>query len=490
MIFSPHERNHLPASCFWLDTSNCVLAMRLLASLPTLLLLLSSSSSHLTGFRVLLLVLFSSSRCCCYGFITTPSSLSSAVASQSFCRRGSDCGGASPFIVAVPQQRQSRGRLCLVPFPSSLQIRQSGCARNTHRNSNPNVGNGEESNNIPIRNNNNQKKNWINLPSLLQRLSWFTPLWTVLAAAVGLHFPDVLGPTSLGSVTVVSRSLFVLMLSMALNTTAQEFVRACKSPFILMLNAACCFGLMPLFAISVARVLHCTTAQTTGTILLGCVCGGQASNLFTLLAGGDVSLSVVCTLSTTLLGVVFTPLLVQSLGSFATGYSSAVVVDGWAVLKSVVSLVMGPLVLGIGLGQVAPRTVEKVSNVTPLVGIGATLLLVAGGAANAAAGATAAGVSGWKNAKTLGASILLPMAGGAASLLVTLHLQPTQRRAVVMEVLSKSPTLAYVLSRKHFSDAAVSSVPAASMVTLAVIGALVASLWRLIPLPSSLVQEG
>ena len=350
------------------------------------------------------------------------------------------------------------------------------------------MGDKDDSSVLPVRN--ERIKNLIDIRRLLQRLSWFTPLWTVLAAAVGLRYSDLLGPTTLGSVTVVSRSLFVLMLSMALNTTAQEFVRACKSPFILILNAACCFGLMPLLAILVARVLHCNAAQTTGTILLGCVCGGQASNLFTLLAGGDVSLSVVCTLSTTLLGVVATPLLVQSLG-FAMGFSSAVVVDGWAVLKSVVSLVMGPLIFGIGLGQMAPRTVEKVSNVTPLVGIGATLLLVAGGAANAAAGATAtvAGVTGWRNAKTLGVSILLPLAGGAVALLFTQHLQPTQRRAVVMEVLSKSPTLAYVLARKHFSDAAVSSAPAASMVTLAIIGAAVASLWRLIPLPSSLVQQ-
>jgi predicted Na+-dependent transporter len=31
--------------------------------------------------------------------------------------------------------------------------------------------------------------------------------------------------------------------------------------------------------------------------LLGSVSGGQASNLFTLLAGGDVALSIVCTVS-------------------------------------------------------------------------------------------------------------------------------------------------------------------------------------------------
>ena len=39
-----------------------------------------------------------------------------------------------------------------------------------------------------------------------------------------------------------------------------------------------------------------------GLLLLGCVSGGQASNLCALLGGGDAALSVVLTTSTTLLG--------------------------------------------------------------------------------------------------------------------------------------------------------------------------------------------
>jgi BASS family bile acid:Na+ symporter len=50
---------------------------------------------------------------------------------------------------------------------------------------------------------------------------------------------------------------------------------------------------------------------------------------------------------------------------------------------------------------------------------------------------------------------------------------------LVVETLSKSPTLAYVLALKHFGRSA-ASIPAAGMVSLAVIGALVASLWSII----------
>ena len=55
----------------------------------------------------------------------------------------------------------------------------------------------------------------------------------------------------------------------------------------------------------------------------------------------------------------------------------------------------------------------------------------------------------------------------------------TTKRALVIETLSKSPTLAYVLACQHFGQAS-GTVPAAATVTLAILGALVASLWSIL----------
>jgi BASS family bile acid:Na+ symporter len=352
-------------------------------------------------------------------------------------------------------------------------------------------------------NNNNSNNN----NKQMQRFTLLTPLWTVIAAIIGLRYSNIVGPT-LGSVSVVSRSLFVLMFAMALSTTPDEFSKACrKSPGILAVNAACCFGLMPCLAVLVARSpLLNNPSQRIGTVLLGCVSGGQASNLFALLAGGDVSLSVVCTLSTTLLGVLATPLLVKSLlllllnnvggVSSASSAMDVVVVDGMAVLRSVVSLVLSPLLLGLGMGRLAPKLVAKTKRFCPLVGIGATLLLVAGGAANSRkslfVGGGASSSSSSLLLRPILASIALPLVGGAAALLVSRIVgirEEATKRTFVVEVLSKSPTLAYVLARKHFDDAA-ASVPAAAMVTLAVVGSLVASIWSLMPPPPPAVVSG
>jgi len=303
-----------------------------------------------------------------------------------------------------------------------------------------------------------------------QAFSLYTPLWTLLAALSGVLRPDIVA-TAVGSLGFMQRCVAVLMLSMGLTITPLDIKAALLKPTVILTNAVFCFGLMPFLGIILSQVFSFTSSQTTGIVLLGSVSGGQASNLFALLAGGDVALSVICTISTTLLGVLLTPFLVK----FLIGY--AVVVNGVEVLKSVASLVLLPLFFGLGLSQLIPQVIGKISPVCPLLGICATLLLVAGGAANSAASI---------NFATILISCLLPVLGGTLALLLS-HLtsmSESSRRTLVVETLSKSPTLAYVLAVKHFGEAA-SAIPAASMVSLAFIGAITASLWsRFSPLAS------
>eukprot|EP00957_Ditylum_brightwellii_P198071 15090440-Ditylum_brightwellii.AAC.1 len=221
-------------------------------------------------------------------------------------------------------------------------------------------------------------------------------------------------------------------------------------------------------------------ALKTGLILLGSVSGGQASNLFALLAGGDAALSVTFTLFTTILGAVATPAII---GCLLGGGGGAVAVDVVGVLRSVMSLAIIPLLLGLSTSRIAPKFVEnKIRPLCPIVGIIATLCLVTG----AAAGSSKLLLS---EPTTVGYAILvstlLPIVGGLASLAIArpiLHLKEHVTRTLVVETLSKSPTLAYVLALRHFGAGA-AIVPAAAMVTLAVVGAAVASVWSMIPVP-------
>ena len=293
------------------------------------------------------------------------------------------------------------------------------------------------------------------------------PLWTTLAATAGLLRPETIGPT-LGSLPAVSTSLSVLMLAMGLTTSPRD-VRSSLSKHrpVLLLNAMCCFILMPLLAMAISQMLPgCSPQVAAGTIILGSVGGGQASNLFALLAGGNVSLSVVCTLSTTLLGVVATPLVIGIL------LGKSIPMDGMAVLQSTARLVLAPLCAGIALNGLFPSLQKRIP--TANAGVIAMILLCAGGAANSAASLLNSTL--WKSA--VACSILLPVVGGAVALAlaIVLKIEETSKRTLVVEVLSKSPTVAYVIALRHF-DAATAAVPAAGMVSLAILGALVASIW-------------
>ncbi len=320
----------------------------------------------------------------------------------------------------------------------------------------------------------------------------FAPLWTVLAATLGITKSKILSP-SLGSLAVMQPSLAFLMLCMGLTITAGEVRHAVRKPHVLLLNAVLCFGMMPLLASTIARVGGFDAGHTAGIILLGSVGGGQASNLFTLLAGGDVALSVVCTMTTTLLGVIATPLLIRCM------LGCVVSVNAMSVVRSVASLVLIPLSLGLSLGRIAPHRVQKLRGIFPSLGLFATLILVTGGAANAASSGIfgTMAMAGMTTTKTVAmttigrtmdwtaitASCLLACLGGGIAWILSNILTPNMsekcRRMLVMETLSKSPTLAYVLAEKHFGRTA-AAIPAVAMVSLAVIGAALASLWTIL----------
>jgi predicted Na+-dependent transporter len=76
-----------------------------------------------------------------------------------------------------------------------------------------------------------------------------------------------------------------------------------------MLNFIACYAMMPLLALGIAKAAGLSDPLVAGCVLIGSINGGQASNLCTYIAKGDVALSVIMTTATTV-GVTFmTPLL-------------------------------------------------------------------------------------------------------------------------------------------------------------------------------------
>ena len=129
------------------------------------------------------------------------------------------------------------------------------------------------------------------------------------------------------------------MLSMGITLTVDDFKRVLQRPGVMIAGFIGCYGLMPAMALGLSKVLGLPATMTAGMVLVGSINGGQASNLCTYIAKGDVALSVLMTTVTTLGAIVMTPLICKVL------LGAIVPVDAVGVAISTIQVVLVPIVL-------------------------------------------------------------------------------------------------------------------------------------------------
>ncbi|XP_042325601.1 sodium/bile acid cotransporter 4 [Sceloporus undulatus] len=81
-----------------------------------------------------------------------------------------------------------------------------------------------------------------------------------------------------------------------------------RRPWGCLLALLCQFGLMPLLAFLLALLFCLDEVAAVALLLCGCCPGGNLSILMTLLVDGDMNLSIIMTISSTLLALILMPL--------------------------------------------------------------------------------------------------------------------------------------------------------------------------------------
>merc|ERR1719453_2078515 len=148
-----------------------------------------------------------------------------------------------------------------------------------------------------------------------------------------------------------------------------------------------CYGLMPAMALGLSKAFGLTPALTAGMVLVGSINGGQASNLCTYIAKGDVALSVMMTTVTTLGAIFMTPLICKLL------LGAIVPVDAVGVAISTIQVVLVPIIVGMLANYKFPKTVKNIEPFSPVVGVLSTCILVGSAVAQCAEPIKAAGLS-------------------------------------------------------------------------------------------------
>lgn len=264
----------------------------------------------------------------------------------------------------------------------------------------------------------------------------------------------------------------VLMLAMGLSLTTEDFKKCASNPVPILLGFVCQYSVLPILAVVISKLMNLPPAFATGLILLGCCPGGQASNVATYVARGDVALSVLMTAASTVAATVMTP----TLTSWLAG--AYIPVDGWGLFKSTMQLVLLPTVMGLAANELFKKQVNFIRPIMPLVALALTVVLCAVPVAQVADVLRASGMAACTPV------ILLHSFGYLLGYALPRGMGFNEKtsRTVSIETGMQSAAMGYALSTKHFPDVLVAVPSSVSIVFMVWLGAALAVVWRMIPI--------
>ena len=180
-------------------------------------------------------------------------------------------------------------------------------------------------------------------------LSDYTSIVVIAIAVVTFFVPGMMSWVNhklfvdFASNKFTSQSIIIgiIMFSMGLTLTTQDFKILAKRPFDICVGAIAQYLIMPFLAFGITKVLGLSDAIGLGLILVGCCPGGVSSNIMSYLCGGDVAFSVGMTTVSTLLSPFMTPLLVSLLAS-----GTHISIKALPMFVSIVETVILPVAVG------------------------------------------------------------------------------------------------------------------------------------------------
>ncbi|XP_062083837.1 sodium/pyruvate cotransporter BASS2, chloroplastic-like [Humulus lupulus] len=334
------------------------------------------------------------------------------------------------------------------------------------------------------------KPRWENILSTVASLY---PFYVTVGGVVACLKPSTFawfvktGPTS------YTLSLGLIMLAMGLTLELKDLLSLFRQrPLSILFGCVAQYTIMPAFAAIISRILGLSPSLSVGLILLGCCPGGTASNVVTLIAQGDVPLSIVMTVCTTFGAVILTPLLTKVLAG------TYVPVDAAKLSLSTLQVVVAPILFGSYLQSTFPGVVKAVTPFAPLFAVLAASLL--------ACSVFSENVIRLKSS-FLSASLTSDMSlmdrlnvllsgelGAVILSVLLLHFlgffvgyisaalggfRERKRRAISIEVGMQNSSLGVVLATSHFTTSPMVALPPAiSAVIMNIMGSSLGFFWR------------
>ncbi|BAJ02831.1 bile acid:sodium symporter family protein [Shewanella violacea] len=201
---------------------------------------------------------------------------------------------------------------------------------------------------------------------MLENINRFFPVLALVGAVTAYVMPQWFTDLKF----LIVPLLIIIMLSMGLTLSLDDFSRALKQKRAVLLGLMLQFSIMPMSALLISLALGLDRDMVIGMVLVGSVAGGTASNVVCYLAKGDVALSITMTALSTLAGVLLTPLIINLL------LGQMIDIPLGAMLISLVKIVLIPVAVGVLVNHLFRSHISKITPILPLVSILAIVMAI------------------------------------------------------------------------------------------------------------------
>lgn len=165
---------------------------------------------------------------------------------------------------------------------------------------------------------------------------------------------------------VIPGSLALIMLGMGLTLKVEDFTRIARYPKAVLGGLVGQIVMLPALAFAMAVGLDLEPLLAVGIMLIALSPGGAVSNLFTLLAKGNVALAVTLTAMSSLLGVVTIPYLLNLFLGYFLNERQMIYLPILPTMQQIAYITVIPI--GIGM-VIRSRFPDKVGGAQTLVKI-------------------------------------------------------------------------------------------------------------------------
>ena len=182
----------------------------------------------------------------------------------------------------------------------------------------------------------------------------------------------------MNTIWIVMPILIVLMFLLGINISRKAFTDIAHNPKAVVLGMVGQLIILPVLAFLIGWILKLPSAYFMGLMLVACCPGGSSSNVFSMLAKGDVALSVTLTALSSIITLFTLPVIMEFVTT-AVSDISGVNIElpvGKLLIQNIVLLFV-PLIAGSLFKHFCPEPAAKVSKVLGKLAFPALMILAA-----------------------------------------------------------------------------------------------------------------